>query len=898
MAKGSTIEHKHIDLSGWWAGLIVLAGFALRLYRIGYQSIWWDEAHTLYVAREGLRAVWDLPNTVSYNHPPLHYGFMVLWTRLAGVGEVAARLPSALFGVLLIALVYAVTRRWFDRASGLAAAALAAVWPIFITYSQEVRVYALLPVLYLAMVYLAYRIVERGQETPWDWWALLAVVELAALLSHYFMALGVLYLNGVLLAARLRGRGVSMRAWIVSQIVVAAIFGGWAARLIPNLTFLQADLNVAGPAARLWPVARRIGLFVFAGYPAADDPGGWLALVVGVAAGLSTLAVMAALASRPRGPLGRTLIDGLAGLALALVIFWRAPQSQPRYLIGFTIPLVVALAAACVTLLRAKGWRRALGGATALALAALCVSGWAEATFDPATFKADARGAAAFLEGTAEAGDVIFASPNDHSIAYYYAGPAAIQYTSDQGVEAQAAQLWLAAQPGHRVFLADWEPSTADPVGLRAYLLERAGRLEQVADLHGYDVFQYTIAEPVGGLPELTATDQAAGPVALTGYQVDGEATNDGALTASFGWRWLGTAAGTYRASVRLLDASGAVVSAADATLPAADTMVQTFHVVPVPLGTLPGEYRLSLRVYDAGTGEPGAWADGAVDWMLPEAVTVTEGSDFAHDPYGTRTGIAWQAVDPPLEAGDWQLTQVGFEPGQGLPGQPITALLWWETPGGGQADGLPSVELVDGNQVWSAAEYSGGYLPVLASDGAIVERRTLTYPPLRGPLTLQANDEPLAKVGLNVEGLTWNLPRMNRRIGVDFGGIGMLAGADVPDGRIAAGEAFAVTLYWQVENDSPVERPYTVFVQLLAADGRLIAQHDGPPAVGSRPTTSWIGGEVIADAHQMTWQDVSYSGPARLIVGLYDSETITRVGTADGADYVELTEIRVVSNE
>ncbi|HQA69457.1 MAG TPA: hypothetical protein PK801_14120, partial [Aggregatilineales bacterium] len=40
---------------------ITLLGFGLRLYRIDHQSIWWDEAHSIFVARGGLRAVWDLP---------------------------------------------------------------------------------------------------------------------------------------------------------------------------------------------------------------------------------------------------------------------------------------------------------------------------------------------------------------------------------------------------------------------------------------------------------------------------------------------------------------------------------------------------------------------------------------------------------------------------------------------------------------------------------------------------------------------------------------------------------------------------------------------------------------------------------------------------------------------
>jgi hypothetical protein len=85
------------------------------------------------------------------------------------------------------------------------------------------------------------------------------------------------------------------------------------------------------------------------------------------------------------------------------------------------------------------------------------------------------------------------------------------------------------------------------------------------------------------------------------------------------------------------------------------------------------------------------------------------------------------------------------------------------------------------------------------------------------------------------------------------------------------------------------LETSYTVFTQLLAADGRLIAQHDGPPAENERPTPTWVGGEIIRDVHTLVFSDAGYSGPATLIVGLYDSATVTRVGTEQGQDHIVL---------
>jgi hypothetical protein len=114
----------------------------------------------------------------------------------------------------------------------------------------------------------------------------------------------------------------------------------------------------------------------------------------------------------------------------------------------------------------------------------------------------------------------------------------------------------------------------------------------------------------------------------------------------------------------------------------------------------------------------------------------------------------------------------------------------------------------------------------------------------------------------------------------------------------LAAGQPFHVILYWQALNNVPVETPYTVFTQLLAADGHLIAQHDGPPAENGRPTPTWVGGEVIEDVHTLVFSDVGYSGPATLIVGLYDSATVTRLGTEQGQDHIILPKDLTVTVE
>lgn len=121
----------------------------------------------------------------------------------------------------------------------------------------------------------------------------------------------------------------------------------------------------------------------------------------------------------------------------------------------------------------------------------------------------------------------------------------------------------------------------------------------------------------------------------------------------------------------------------------------------------------------------------------------------------------------------------------------------------------------------------------------------------------------------------------------VRFGDFAELLGFAIPSADVTATGSLPLTLYWQaLEGRSPVD--YRVFTHLLAEDGRLIAQHDSPPANGARPTTTWSPGESIIDPHSMGFQDATYTGEARILVGLYDPDA-GRVVTDAGGDHVVL---------
>src|SRR3954454_2051986 len=114
---------------------------ALRLPTLGSQSLWLDEVLPATLARGSLG---DLFHVVAQQeaNPPLFYLLEWVWTRIAGTSEFALRLPSALFGIALVPVGYSIGMKLAGQRTAVALAALVAVHPLLVYYSQEARGYS------------------------------------------------------------------------------------------------------------------------------------------------------------------------------------------------------------------------------------------------------------------------------------------------------------------------------------------------------------------------------------------------------------------------------------------------------------------------------------------------------------------------------------------------------------------------------------------------------------------------------------------------------------------------------------------------------------------------------------------------------------------------------------
>ena len=124
---------------------IVLLALGLRLARLAFQPLWWDEGWSLYFATTDVGAMLNL--TAVDIHPPLYYLLLHLWTLLLGPSPLAVRLLSVLVGTATVPLLYATGRRLLGERGGLLAALLLAISPFHVYYSQEVRMYGLVTLL-------------------------------------------------------------------------------------------------------------------------------------------------------------------------------------------------------------------------------------------------------------------------------------------------------------------------------------------------------------------------------------------------------------------------------------------------------------------------------------------------------------------------------------------------------------------------------------------------------------------------------------------------------------------------------------------------------------------------------------------------------------------------------
>jgi hypothetical protein len=235
---------------------LTLVGLILRVVRLGFQPLWWDEGYSVWFATHSLGQMAAL--TAEDIHPPLYYALLHGWTLLWGAGPIALRLFSVLCGVLAIPVMYAAGRRLLgSRRGGLWAALLVAVNPFHVYYSQEVRMYGLVALLSAAILAVAWDVLAGEEALAHDtagaprrnasWlpqplrgpFVLYVLLTAAALYTQYyavFLPIGLTIY--VVWLWRLRGAQWTDRRllrWLAAQAAALVLYLPWLIYATPRL---------------------------------------------------------------------------------------------------------------------------------------------------------------------------------------------------------------------------------------------------------------------------------------------------------------------------------------------------------------------------------------------------------------------------------------------------------------------------------------------------------------------------------------------------------------------------------------------------------------------------------------------------------------------------------------
>jgi uncharacterized membrane protein len=126
-----------------------------------------------------------------------------------------------------------------------------------------------------------------------------------------------------------------------------------------------------------------------------------------------------------------------------------------------------------------------------------------------------------------------------------------------------------------------------------------------------------------------------------------------------------------------------------------------------------------------------------------------------------------------------------------------------------------------------------------------------------------------------------------------NFGPAIRLSGFHLAQTDLHPGATLSVLLRWAA--DKPPQADYTVFLHLLAGDGRLVAQSDAYPTwLTPQPTSQWPLHQPRFDSHQLHLPADLPPGEYTLQVGLYNVQTLQRLSRPDSSDTFTLGQIRV----
>jgi len=228
---------------------ILSFGFFLRIHDLSFLSLWRDEPRYVELSKHSLDYIIKALK-LQLVYPPLYHFFLHFWMKLFGSSEFVLRLPSVLFGVSSISILFILVKNVINKRIALISSFLLSISPLHIWYSRNVSSYATLTFFMLLSAYFFLRALRDDQ---WRDWFAYAVSMLIGMYIHYSTLFFLVVILGVNIWQSWKTKSIASKAVRINGFIFLFFLPGlWLfshnifnlAEVIPGRDFSLKDIKL------------------------------------------------------------------------------------------------------------------------------------------------------------------------------------------------------------------------------------------------------------------------------------------------------------------------------------------------------------------------------------------------------------------------------------------------------------------------------------------------------------------------------------------------------------------------------------------------------------------------------------------------------------------------------
>ena len=199
--------------------IILFISLIFRLINLN-QSFWLDEAISALTAKASFPYQWY--GIAGDFQPPLYYLILHLFMKLNIWNEWFLRIPSVLFGVFTVYIIYLIANKLFNKKTALISSLLLAISQFHIYYSQELRMYSLLALLTTLSMWFYIK-------KQWIRYIFAGIIGAYSSYMYFFI-----FFPQMLWILLFRNRK-NMYPWIMSMVIILLSYLPWLPNLLKQL---------------------------------------------------------------------------------------------------------------------------------------------------------------------------------------------------------------------------------------------------------------------------------------------------------------------------------------------------------------------------------------------------------------------------------------------------------------------------------------------------------------------------------------------------------------------------------------------------------------------------------------------------------------------------------------